>query len=286
MAKRHYIIYSDESDRKGKYFSNFFGGVLMKAEDREDIEALLAAKKIELNLNREIKWEKVTKNYLEKYKEFITYYFTFVATSRLRIRVMFTQNMHVPKGLSREQMDEQYLRLYYQFYKHAFGIKYSNPNSLDRVYFHIFPDQLPESQAKIDAFKTRVSNIPNSYDMRGSNLNIPRRHITDIDSSQHAILQGLDIILGAMCAQLNGKLYAKPDGAKRRGKRTIAKEKLYRHINAEIQAITPRLFNVGTNTGSPNGPQDRWSDPYRHWLFKPSDHDVDLTLAKRGNKEN
>lgn len=96
MAKRHYIIYSDESDRKGKYFANFFGGVLIKAEDREDIEARLSAKKVELNLNQEIKWERVTKNYLEKYKEFITYYFTFVATSRLRVRLMFTQNIHVP----------------------------------------------------------------------------------------------------------------------------------------------------------------------------------------------
>jgi len=48
MAKRHYIIYSDESDRKGKYFSNFFGGVLLKAEDREEIDALLREKKTEL----------------------------------------------------------------------------------------------------------------------------------------------------------------------------------------------------------------------------------------------
>lgn len=284
MAKRHYIIYSDESDRKGKYFANFFGGVLIKAEDREDIEARLSAKKVELNLNQEIKWERVTKNYLEKYKEFITYYFTFVATSRLRVRLMFTQNMHVPTGLTKEQLDEQYLRLYYQFYKHAFGIKYCNPNSLDRVFFHIFPDQLPESAVKIDAFKTRVSNIPNAYDMRGINVFIPRRHINDIDSSQHTILQGLDIILGAMCAQLNGKLYVKPNGASRRGKRTIAKEKLYRHINSEIQAITPRLFNVGTNTGAPNGPRDRWADPYRHWLFKPTEHEIDVTLAKGGNK--
>jgi hypothetical protein len=284
MAKRHYIIYSDESDRKGKYFSNFFGGVLIKAEDREDIEARLLAKKVELNLNQEIKWERVTKNYLEKYKEFISYYFTFVATSRLRVRLMFTQNIHVPIGLTKEQLEEQYLRLYYQFYKHAFGIKYCNPNNLDRVYFHIYPDQLPENAVKVDAFKTRVSNIPNAYDMRGINAFIPRRHIIDIDSSQHTILQGLDIILGAMCAQLNGKLYIKPQGANRRGKRTIAKEKLYRHINSEIQNITPRLFNVGTNTGAPNGPRDRWSDAYRHWLFKPTDHEIDVTLSKGGNK--
>ncbi|QQA43924.1 DUF3800 domain-containing protein [Pelagovum pacificum] len=284
MAKRNYIIYSDESDRKGKYFSNFFGGVLLKAEDREEIDALLTAKKIELNLNGEIKWEKVTANYLEKYKEFISFYFTFVATSRLRIRLMFTQNIHVPKGLTREQVDEQYLRLYYQFYKHGFGIKYCNPNSLDRVYFHIFPDQLPESSAKIADFKSRVSNIPNANDMRGINVFIPKRHINDIDSSQHVILQGLDIILGSVCAQLNGKLYIKPEGARRRGKRTIAKEKLYRHINSEIQNITPRLFNIGANTGSPNGPTDRWDNPYRHWLFKPTDHEVDLRFAKGGNR--
>jgi len=284
MAKRHYIIYSDESDRKGKYFSNFFGGVLMKAEDREEIEALLTAKKIELNLNSEVKWERITKNYLDKYKEFISYYFTFVSTSRLRVRIMFTQNRHVPKNLTKEQIDEQYLRLYYQFYKHAFGVKYCNPNSLDRVYFHIAPDQLPESRAKVDNFKARVSNIPNARDMQGTNVFIPRRHINDIDSSQHAILQGLDIILGAMCSQLNGKLYVKPQGATRRGKRTIAKEKVYRHINSEIQAIRPR-FNVGVNTGSPSGPRDRWADPYRHWLFKPSDHDVDTTLVKGGNRQ-
>jgi hypothetical protein len=47
--------------------------------------------------DRKDKWEKVTANYLEKYKEFISYYFTFVATSRLRVRLMFTQNIHVSK---------------------------------------------------------------------------------------------------------------------------------------------------------------------------------------------
>lgn len=283
MAKRHYIIYSDESDKKGKYYSNFFGGVLLKAEDREEIDALLNEKKIELNLNREIKWDRVTANYLEKYKEFISFYFSFVATSRLRVRLMFTQNIHVPKGLSKEQVEERYLRLYYQFYKHGFGIKYCNPNSLDRVYFHIFPDQIPENAEKIRAFKSRVSSIPDAYDMRGINVTIPVRHINDIDSSEHVILQGLDIILGSVCAQLNGKLYAKPDGSRRRGKRTIAKEKLYRHINAEIRQIRPG-FNVGVNTGTNIGPRDRWADPYRHWLFKANDHTVDLTLAKRGNR--
>ena len=45
MAKHRYIIYADESDRKGKYFSNFFGGALVRTSDRETISAILNDKK-------------------------------------------------------------------------------------------------------------------------------------------------------------------------------------------------------------------------------------------------
>jgi hypothetical protein len=30
MAKKNYIIFSDESDGSGKFYGNFFGGVLLK----------------------------------------------------------------------------------------------------------------------------------------------------------------------------------------------------------------------------------------------------------------
>ena len=69
MARRNYIIYGDESDKSGNYFGNFFGGVLLKSEDRQAIEELLLAKKLELNFGNEIKWQKVTPHYLSKYQE-------------------------------------------------------------------------------------------------------------------------------------------------------------------------------------------------------------------------
>lgn len=35
MNKKQYLIYSDESHRKGNYFSNFYGGALIEYEKLE-----------------------------------------------------------------------------------------------------------------------------------------------------------------------------------------------------------------------------------------------------------
>ena len=74
----------------------------------------------------------------------------------------------------------------------------------------------------------------------------------------------------------------KPEGQRTRGKRTIAKEKLYKVINAEIRAIYPN-FNIGTTTGAANGASDRWVHPYRHWRFMPRNHAVRPELGKNAS---
>ncbi len=280
MAKRHYIIYCDESAKKGEYFSNFFGGVLLQSSDQEAIDYLLRKKKEELNLHSEIKWTSVTKPYLQKYIDFIKFYFEFVESSRLRVRVMFTQNIHRPVGLTKEQREERYFRLYYQFIKHGFGVKYSNPNALDRVFFSLLLDDIPDTKAKFENFKDYLSRIPNTYDMRGCQIHFPRNQITDVNSANHSILQGLDVILGSMNFRLNDHHRKKPEGQRIRGKRTIAKEKLYKEINKLIRSIYPN-FNVGTTTGTQNGLVDRWRHPYRHWRFIPTDYKLDQTATKR-----
>ena len=50
-----YIIYCDESVTDGKYYSDFFGGVLVRSVDFDEIKDTLKAKKEELNLLNEIK---------------------------------------------------------------------------------------------------------------------------------------------------------------------------------------------------------------------------------------
>lgn len=58
--KKQYVIYADESHRKGKFYSNFYGGALVDYCKLEKISSKLNNKKYELGLLGEVKWTKVT----------------------------------------------------------------------------------------------------------------------------------------------------------------------------------------------------------------------------------
>lgn len=280
MPKRHYIIYADESDRRGKYYSNFFGGVLLDASDRQRIDEALQVKKDELGIRGEIKWQHVDPTRVDRYIEFINLYFQFVAAARLKVRIMFTQNIYEPVGLEQRHHDEAYFLLYYQFIKHAFGLNHCNPGKVDDITVTIFPDVIPDNAEKRDRFMDYISKIPRSSLYRNKGINIPRSQITDVDSKSHVILQGLDLILGSICWRLNDKHREKPEGQRKRGKRTLAKEKLYQIINKNICDIYPN-FNIGVGTAERNGVVDRWAQPYRHWRFTPKLHNFRPELGKR-----
>ena len=89
----------------------------------------------------------------------------------------------------------------------------------------------------------------------------------------------MDIILGAMNFKLNNMDKEKMLGSSRRGKRTIAKEKLYKNILNNIKTIYPN-FNVGISTSYRNDVTNNWKDPYRHWCFKSKNSLFDPTLTK------
>ena len=60
--------------------------------------------------------------------------------------------------------------------------------------------------------------------------------------------------------RLNGKHKLKPTGKKRRGARTIAKEKLYKHILLRIRCKAN--FNPGISTGVDGDLRNRFLMPY------------------------
>ncbi len=68
MSEKEFILFCDESDKTGKFYSNFYGGLLVGASQYERVTARLNQKKQELNLYHEVKWERVTLQYLEKYR--------------------------------------------------------------------------------------------------------------------------------------------------------------------------------------------------------------------------
>ena len=270
-----YIIYCDESVRKGKYFSDFYGGGLIRSADYITAVNELEQKKKELHLYKELKWSKVTSNYLNKYKEIISTFFEFIKSDIIKIRVMFRQNAMVP-FLTKEQEDKGYYLLYYQFIKHAFGLTYSD-NDQD-VFLRLYFDKLPDTKIKNELFLSHIYGLQSLPSFVNAKLKIRREDIVEVNSHEHIILQCMDIILGAMAFRLNDMHKEKPPGAYRRGKRTIAKEKLYNHIRDQIRFIYPH-FNIGITTRQ-DQPEQRWLMPYRHWKFTPKEFIIDESKYK------
>lgn len=277
MWDKEYILFCDESDRRGKYYSNFYGGVIVGSSQYQKITKRLNDKKAELNLYQEVKWEKVTEQYLAKYTELIKVFFEEVSRNNIRVRIMFRQNAHLPRGLSREQVDWEYYLLYYQFVKHGFGLEHISENIRLRLYFDTFPDTAEKSEQ----FKGFLLGLTKTK--KWQTIDIKREDITEVHSHDHVLLQCLDIVLGSMSFRLNDKHKEIPKGARKRGKRTIAKEKLYKIILSEIHKIRPR-FNIGISTRVEEI-SDRWNFPYMHWAFVPKEEIFDSSLTKPSQKK-
>jgi hypothetical protein len=279
-----YLIYCDESIAKGKYFSNFYGGALVHSQDLEEIEEALQSCRDRLRLDKEMKWSKVTTQYLDKYLEVTSLFFDFVESDKIKIRIMFTQNLYEPSKLTVEQKNNEYFLLYYQFIKHAFGLAYADDShSQETIKIRLYLDKLPDTKEKAAQFKQYLVGLNEYKQFKNRGIYIDPQQIAEVTSHQHKILQGLDIVLGSIQFRLNDGHKEKPEGARFRGKRTIAKERLYRHINQRIRQIYPR-FNIGVSTGIRDDLVNRWRDQYRHWLFIPSEYDLNLDITKSSHK--
>jgi hypothetical protein len=260
-----YILYCDESSDKGPNFGDFFGGCLISSTDLVNVVTSLEDKKRDLNLHGEIKWTKVTDNYLEKYKEVMSLFFQYVASGKIKVRIMFRPTTDCPPSNAEHDPDYKYFKLYYQFIKHAFGLMSINA-AQEPVFIRIYLDQLPDKREKCLDFKNYLQHMPDTKDFSYSTIKIREGDIAEVCSHDHVLLQCIDVILGAMYFRLNDFHKAIPKGETRRGKRTIAKENLYKHINHLICNIIPS-FNIGVSTGDHGYCNPHWNCPYQHWRF-------------------
>ncbi len=278
MTQR-YIIYCDESDTKGRFYSHFYGGIIIDAAKQQAIQDELQDVKNELNIfDGEMKWQRITAPYTDKYIDFVNSVFDIIDRGDIKARIMFTQNRYVPY-LDDYQIDNEYFLLYYQFIKHAFGLQFSTPAD-GTASAAILLDDIPHNREKLEEFKRYMSSLSDYPVWRRAGFSINAEDITDVDSKKHNILQALDVILGGIQSRLNEK-HTKPiPPAKRRTKRARAKEQVYKAIKDRIFSIYPN-FNVGNSTGQANGPQDRFHHPYRHWLFIPNGAKIDQKRTKK-----
>lgn len=282
MPDKEYIIFCDESEAVGKFYSNFYGGVLVGSSQYDRITARLNAEKQRLNLFGEVKWSKVTANYVAKYESLMRIFFHEVRANHVRVRIMFRQNAHVPVGLTQDQIEGAYFRLYYQFIKHAFGLQF-RPHSGSLAALKLYFDEFPDTREAATQFKGFILGLKDNPKIRQAGFTIDPEDIAEIRSHDHVLAQCLDVVLGAMAFRLNDKHKEIPQGETRRGKRTIAKEQLYKTILAEIRRLKSS-FNIGISTGTGGDPAGRWHAPYLHWRFMPAEVEYREEMTKRKKK--
>ena len=271
---KQYLIYTDESFISGSYYSNFYGGALVDYTQLQKINSILNRKKEELHLNAEIKWSKMSPTYLNKYIQMIDLFFYLIKIGKIRIRIMFRQNARIPSvPLTKEKYDNQYYLLYYQFIKNAFGFDYCPDN---KVKLKLYFDQFPDKRDKSLEFKEHVLFLNNLF----TNIIIQPEDVVEINSKDHVIQQCMDIILGSINFRLNDLYLRKDPVSNKRGKTTIAKEKLYKVILHHIQEIHPN-FNIGVSTNYGSDKLNIWLDPYRHWAFTPKNSYLDSSKTKK-----
>ncbi len=266
--EKEFWIFCDESVQEGSKFSNCFGGVIVPASRHARVENRLRIAKAEVGFLKEIKWQRVTEKWLAGYSRMITAFFDVIRDGDVRMRVMFRASDLPCENPSRAQRHESYFKLYYQFIKHAFGLAHV-PERKDGTRLRLFFDQFPHTREKVVQFKGYLGALPSAASLRHAQLHLSPDHITEVDSKEHVLLQCVDLVLGAMAFRLNEMHLVKPEGQRQRGKRTVAKDRLYRHVLAEICTLKPS-FNPKISTAAQPFPEGTWSMPYRHWLFVPS----------------
>lgn len=267
-----YFVYCDESEERGTKFSKFYGGALVRSTHLHEVINALEGYKRENSLTGEVKWTKVTEPYVDRYIGLMNVFFDLMKEDKVKMRVMFQQNEFSDprlRGLTKQQRDDSFFLLYYQFFKHAFGLQHSNETGCP-IHVRIFFDQFPDTKEKVDNFKDYIHRLQFQRTFLDANLKIRYEDIVEVTSHEHVILQCADIVTGAMYFRLNELHKVKPEGARIRGKRTRAKDKLYSHINTRIREIYPN-FNIGISTGIKNDITNRWKHPYRHWCFLPNE---------------
>lgn len=250
-----YTIVCDESTRKGKYFSYFYGGAIIKESKYQKLSEILCNFKNNFGLN-ELKRTKITEVNYKYYIEVLDLFFTFVRSGDIKVRIMFSPNdqliTHIPHNLN-----ETFIKFYEVFIKDAFSIFYAREDLSLRLIF----DDLPETKVQCCKFKEHLIKKINTNNKPYANkVFIKSEDIEEVDSKKHIILQCVDVIVGLVDYFINT-----PPKEIKTTKRSQAKFKVWQKIHEFILQMNPN-FDLCETTKfiySNKG----WLDRYKHFVY-------------------
>jgi hypothetical protein len=273
MASRSFVVYADESNTHDRTLAHrqFYGGCLLRAEDRDTIAGELESATRGLGILGEMKWRKVRPYNADRVLRVVNTFFDMVEDRRVRFRVMWLPHPMETELMGSRYGDYGYYLLYYFFLVAGFGLPRHDEDG--EVLVEFFPDTLPDEPEKKRRFVELLMEAGCSVRYGGR---APFRvvRVADVDSKKHVLMQCCDVVIGAMAFLMNGRhLERRGDGTVAEGTRVRAR--FARHVveriagmhrlqsgGASAYSLTP---STTTNRGAPNA--SHWRLPYRQWCF-------------------
>ena len=252
-TKEKYIIVCDESTKKGKRYSYFFGGALLRESEYEKITQIFKLFIEQAQLG-EAKRTKITQLNYKSYIDLMDLFFTYVKAGKINARVMLTNNNdldRIPNSL-----DETYCKFYYLFIRYAFSLFYAKKD----IQIRLALDDLPETKESCKNLKEHlVKNLKRVDFFDCNKVVLQAQDIEEVDSRKHPILQCVDVLIGIVDFALNSSA---EDRTSKRGK---AKWQVWKFVESKIYEIHPDLILDATT--KPIKSHKGWLDPYKHFVY-------------------
>lgn len=252
-TKEKYIIVCDESTKKGKKYSYFFGGAILKESEYEKTNRIFKLFLEQTNLG-EAKRTKITQLNYKSYIDLMDLFFTHIKANKIRARVMLTNNNDLERIPS--SLDETYCKFYYLFIRHAFSLFHARKD----IQIRLALDDLPETKTSCKKLKDHLVNNLQKVEFAGCNKVILKaKDIEEVDSKKHPILQCVDVLIGLVDFAMNSS------AEERSSKRGKAKWQVWKFIESKIREIHPNII-LDTTTW-PIYSNKGWKDPYKHFVY-------------------
>ena len=189
-------IFCDESrPRVDRYM--LLGGVIVSRDSMTSITERLSEIRDDKGIHAEIKWSKVSKKWLPKYKAVLDYFFERNRRDRIHFAAMIFDGLQVDHRLfSHGDCELGFYKFYYQLLLHCFGRHYC-PKPEDR--FIAYLDQR-KSSYPVRELRPILNNGLAKLGIRQR----PFLAVEPRDSKLHDLMQIVDVLIGAIGYQKNG----------------------------------------------------------------------------------
>jgi hypothetical protein len=188
-----YQVYVDESCQNAHDFL-VLGCIVIDSNKIETLKDALNAVRDRHATYGEVKWQKVSRNKFDFYKEFVDVYFDLATSDVLHFHTLVVECKTMDDSqFNGGNSDIGFNKLIYQLLLHRCGRRYQGP-------LYVFLDDRP-SPTPADAIRP----ILNAAMAKAGDSSAPFKRVTFVQSHASLAVQLVDVLIGAIGYRKNGK---------------------------------------------------------------------------------